>query len=315
MILLSIVIPCRNEEANIVSCIDAIAASVGSLRSAYGQISSEIIFVDDGSTDGTLAAIQKAVESASITIKYLSFSRNFGKEAAIYAGLEKAQGNYVAIIDADLQDPPSLLGNMLEAVYVDEYDMAIARRRSRDGEPVMRAFFSRLFYKVFRVLTYIEVKDGERDFRLMTRRVVDAVLALSERNRFSKGIFGWLGFKTAYFEYDNQVRVAGNSQWSFGGLCHYAIEGITSFSSRPLLLASMVGIGFCFIALLFLVFIVLRAFFVGDPVAGWPSMISVILLLGGLQLFFLGIMGQYVAKTYIETKNRPLYIVRETNYD
>ena len=298
---LEIVVPCYNEEKNIEKFFNEI-------NNVLKDIDFNIIFVNDGSSDNTLEKIKKLNN-----VNYISFSRNFGKEAAIYAGLKKTTADYVILMDADLQDPPSLIPEMIE--YIDDYDIVATRRVSRIGEPKIRSFFARKFYKIMNKTTNIELVDGARDFRLMKRIVVDAVLDLNENNRFSKGIFQWVGFDTKWIEYENIIRNNGETSWSFWRLFAYSIEGIVSFTVAPLYISTLVGIIFSIIAFIFILFIVVRTLLFGDPVSGWPSTISVILLIGGIQLFSIGILGQYLAKTYIETKNRPKYIIKEDNFE
>ena len=298
---LEIVVPCYNEEKNIEKFFNEI-------NNVLKDIDFNIIFVNDGSSDNTLEKIKKLNN-----VNYISFSRNFGKEAAIYAGLKKTTADYVILMDADLQDPPSLIPEMIE--YIDDYDIVATRRVSRIGEPKIRSFFARKFYKIMNKTTNIELVDGARDFRLMKRIVVDAVLDLNENNRFSKGIFQWVGFNTKWIEYENIIRNNGETSWSFWRLVAYSIEGIVSFTVAPLYISTLVGIIFSIIAFIFILFIVVRTLLFGDPVSGWPSTISVILLIGGIQLFSIGILGQYLAKTYIETKNRPKYIIKEDNFE
>lgn len=272
----------------------------------------ELIFVNDGSTDNTLEQIKQIVQ-INPNVMFLSFSRNFGKEAAMYAGFCNAKGNYVAVMDADMQDPPSLLPEMLKLLETGEYDSVATRRVSRNGEPLIRSWFARRFYRIINKVSDADIVDGARDFRLMNRKMVDAIVAMSENNRFSKGIFGWIGFKTYWLPYENIERVAGKTKWSFWKLLHYAINGIISFSEVPLNIASWFGFlvtGFDFI---FLVFIIVRKLAFGDPVNGWASLICVIGFIGGIQLFCIGVMGQYIAKTYTECKKRPHYIISDTN--
>lgn len=313
MPLLSVVVPCRNEEESLPCFLDEMAGVIDELEGGASGLEVELLLVDDGSSDRTLSVIKEQVSQRPFAISWVSFSRNFGKEAAIFAGIEHAQGDYVALIDADMQDPPSLLLTMWDAVGSGTCDMAVARRTDREGEAFVRSAASRAFYRIFRRLTHIDVADGERDYRLMNRAVANALLSLGEQNRFSKGLFKWLGYRVTYVDYKNENRKAGSSKWSIGQLMRYAIDGISSFSSAPLSSASIVGLVFCILAVLFLLFIVVRAALFGDRVAGWPSLASIVVLLGGLQLFYLGLIGQYIAKTYMETKERPLYIVSDTN--
>ena len=272
----------------------------------------ELIFVNDGSRDKTLEKI-KELRKKDKRIRYLSFSRNFGKEAAMFAGLSYSTGDYVAVMDADLQDPPHLLPEMLLLLKEkSEYDCVATRRVTRKGEPPIRSFFARLFYKLINKVSAVELVDGARDYRLMKRQVVDALLQLKETNRFSKGLFGFVGFETKWLEYENIERVAGESKWSFFKLFKYAIEGIVAFSTAPLTIAVLIGLFFCIIAFLMIVFIIVKTLLFGDPTSGWPSLVCVIFLVSGIQLFCIGIIGEYLAKTYLETKKRPIYIVKET---
>ena len=272
-----------------------------------------MIFVDDGSKDRTLE-ICKELKLLDERVHYLSFSRNFGKEAALYAGLKAATGNYIAVMDADLQDPPELLKDMLSILQNEEQiDCVATRRTTRRGEPPIRSFFAKSFYKLINKISKAEIMDGARDFRMMTRQVVDAVLSMGEYNRFSKGIFGWIGFRTKWLDYVNVERVAGETKWSFWKLFLYAIDGIIAFSTMPLVIASLSGILFCITAILMAVYFAVKTVLYGDPVAGFPTLICLILLIGGVQLFCIGILGQYLSKTYLEAKKRPIYIVKETD--
>ena len=273
----------------------------------------EMIFVDDGSKDRTLE-ICKELKLLDERVHYLSFSRNFGKEAALYAGLKAATGDYIAVMDADLQDPPELLKDMLSILQNDnQIDCVATRRTTRKGEPPIRSFFAKNFYKLINKISKAEIMDGARDFRMMTRQVVDAVLSMGEYNRFSKGIFGWIGFRTKWLDYVNVERVAGETKWSFWKLFLYAIDGIIAFSTMPLVIASLSGILFCITAILMAVYFAVKTVLYGDPVAGFPTLICLILLIGGVQLFCIGILGQYLSKTYLEAKKRPIYIVKETD--
>ena len=298
---LDIVVPCYNEEKNIEKFFTEISY-------VLKDIDLNIIFVNDGSSDNTLNEIKKLKD-----VSYISFSRNFGKEAAIYAGLSKTTADYVILMDVDLQDPPSLIPEMMK--YVDEYDIVATRRVTRAGEPKIRSFFARLFYKLMNKISDIELVDGARDFRLMNRSVVDSVLELNENNRFSKGIFQWVGFNTKWIEYENIERIEGETSWSFWKLFKYSIEGIVAFTTLPLSISTFFGILLSFIAFILIVVIVIRKLLFSDPVQGWTSTICVILLLGGIQLFSIGVLGKYLEKTYIETKKRPLYIIKETNIE
>ncbi|MBQ6570066.1 MAG: glycosyltransferase family 2 protein [Clostridia bacterium] len=313
MPLISVIAPCYNEEPAIPAFYSEITKVADSMKSKHG-VDFEIIFVNDGSADGSLD-IMRSLAKKDRRVRYISFSRNFGKEAGIFAGLSASKGDFTAIMDADLQDPPYLLEEMYTGITEEGYDCVAARRVSRKGEPPIRSFFARRFYSLMRKTSKIEIADGARDFRLMTRKMTDAVLSLSERNRFSKGIFGWVGFDTKWVEYENIERVAGETKWSFWQLVAYSVEGICSFSTFLLSLATWVGIFFCFAAFLFIAFILIRSLFWQDPVSGWSSTMCVMLLLGGLQLFCTGVLGKYLSKTYIETKNRPLYVVKETEED
>lgn len=304
----SFVVPCYNEEEAIPIYYDTMEAELG--KGILKDLEYEYVFVDDGSRDNTLEIMQKLRERDE-RVHYVSFSRNFGKEAALLAGLQNAGGNYVVTMDVDLQDSPALLEDMYEAVVEEGYDQAAARRISRKGEGRIRSFLSEMFYKVINRLSDIEIASGARDYRFMKRSVVNAILSMSEYNRFSKGIFSWVGFKTKWIEYENVERSAGATKWSIWKLFAYAMEGIVAFSTKLLSIASSLGIICCVLAFFSLIFIVVRAMIYGDPVAGWPSMMCVIILMGGLQLLCMGILGTYLSKIYLETKNRPVYIVRE----
>ncbi|HAR71526.1 MAG TPA: glycosyltransferase [Eubacterium sp.] len=308
--LISIVVPCYNESEALPKFIEVLDGIIAKMDYADFQV----VLVNDGSRDKTLE-VMKAIAQTRPYVKYVSFSRNFGKEAGMYAGLTYADGDYVAIMDADLQDPPEFLIDMYEAVTKEGYDCAAARRVTRKGEPPIRSFFARMFYKLMGRMSTTEVVDGARDFRLMNRKFVDALLNCREYNRFSKGMFGWVGFNTKWIAYENVERVAGQTKWNFWSLFKYSIEGIVAFSTTPLVFASFIGLLFCFIAFVAVIFIVVRKFIFGDPVAGWASMTCIITFLGGLQLFFMGIFGQYLAKTYLEVKDRPIYIVADTNME
>ncbi|MBQ4497001.1 MAG: glycosyltransferase family 2 protein [Spirochaetaceae bacterium] len=307
---LSLVVPCKNEEESIPFFYKEASSVLDRLAESHNIKEAEFVFIDDGSDDKTLETIKSLAEKDP-RVHYISFSRNFGKEAALYAGLSRAKGKFVATLDADLQDPPELLPQMFDAILKEGFDCAATRRATRAGEPIIRSFFARLFYKIMAKLCDIQVVDGSRDFRLMTRNYVDAVVSLYEKSRFSKGIFPWVGFKTKWFSYDNIERVAGKTKWSFYKLFLYSLDGVTAFSVKPLMLASVLGFLSVIVSFCLIIFIVVRKILCGDPVAGWPSMVCIILFLGGLQLFSIGILGQYLSKIYIETKNRPLFIVRE----
>lgn len=278
------------------------------------MVSFELLFIDDGSKDNTLSVI-KDLAANHEEIKYISFSRNFGKEAAMYAGLQHAQGDYVVFMDADLQDPPSLLPDMYKAVAEDGYDSAATRRVTRAGEPPIRSFFARIFYRLMNRISHTELVDGARDYRLMSRKFVNALLELSEYNRFSKGLFGWVGFRTKWFAYENVERVAGETKWSFWKLLLYAVvyavDGIVAFSTVPLIASTVFGLLSCLLSFAGILFVIVRKLLVGDPIQGWASTVCIILLMGGIQLLCTGILGQYLAKTYLEAKKRPVYIINE----
>ena len=278
------------------------------------DITFEILYIDDGSKDNTLQEIHHLAEQDE-RVKYISFSRNFGKEAAIYAGLKNASGDLVAIMDADLQDPPALLPEMYHAIMEEGYDSVATRRVDRKGEPPVRSFFARKFYKLMNNISNTDIVDGARDYRLMNRKFVNALLELGEYNRFSKGLFGWVGFKTKWIEFENVERVAGETKWSFWKLFRYSIEGIVAFSTAPLALAAVLGVIMCILGAIAIVFIVVRQLAFGNAVAGWASLACIILFLGGVQLLCLGILGSYMSKTYLEVKNRPIYICGETNIE
>lgn len=307
MSLLSVIIPCYNEQENVPFFYEEFLKNQTFFRERGMEF--ELIYVNDGSKDGTVMEIKKLHERDS-RVHLISFSRNFGKEAAMYAGLEKSKGDYVVIMDVDLQDPPSLLPEMFAGL--DEgYDCVATRRVSRKGEPPIRSFFARRFYGLMKHISKTEIMDGARDYRLMTRQVVDAIVSMREYNRFTKGIFGWVGFETKWIEYENIERAKGETKWNFWKLLIYSIDGITAFSTMPLSVAAFMGVFFCVVALLLIVFIVVRTLIFGDPVSGWPSLVCIISLISGVQLFCIGIVGQYLAKTYMEVKNRPIYLVKE----
>ena len=305
--LLSLIVPCYNEQEALPVFYRETAKVLASM-----DCDCELLLINDGSRDDTLA-VMKELAAADPRVLYFSFSRNFGKEAAMYAGFCNARGDYIAVMDADLQDPPSLLPEMVRILQSGQYDSVATRRADRAGEPPVRSWFARRFYSLINRISDADIVDGARDFRLMTREMKDAILSMSEYNRFSKGIFGWVGFRTYWMPFENVERVAGETKWNFWGLMKYAIDGIISFSQAPLDVASWFGILMTGFSFLMLIFIVLRRLIFGDPVAGWASTICVIIFIGGLQLFCLGIIGQYLAKTYMEVKNRPHYIISETN--
>lgn len=304
---LSIIVPCYNEEESVPLFYAEAVRQEAFFHNK--DVEFEFIFVNDGSKDGTVDAVRLLHEKDE-RVHLVSFSRNFGKEAAIIAGLEKATGDFTVLMDADLQDPPSILPEMYG--YIEEgYDSVATRRVDRKGEPPIRSFFARRFYGLMRKISKTEIVDGARDYRLMTRQVTDAILSMREYNRFSKGIFGWVGYDTKWIEYENVQRAAGETKWSFGKLFLYSLDGIMAFSTAPLSIASIFGILFCVVAFAFMVFIFMRALIYGDPVAGWPSTICIISLIGGVQLLCIGIMGQYMSKLYMEVKDRPKYLVKE----
>ena len=309
--MITVVVPCYNEEQALPYFIPEIQQVAKTLETQY-QVDLEVLLVNDGSKDGTLS-LMRTYAGQYQNVRYLSFSRNFGKEAAIYAGLEHAKGDYVAIMDADMQDPQALLPQMYEILRDEPYDSVATRRVDRAGEPPIRSFFARTFYKLINRISDADIVDGARDYRLMKRAMVDAILSMKEYNRFSKGIFGWVGFRTKWLPYENVQRVAGETKWSFWKLFLYSIEGIVAFSTAPLAMASVFGIITCLCAALALCFILVRTILFGDPVEGWPSMMCVMLFLGGIQLLSIGVIGQYLAKTYLETKHRPIYILQESS--
>ena len=305
--LLTVIIPCYNEEENIRYFYEEFCKN-----DAYflkHAIMYQLLFVDDGSTDKTVTEI-KNLHQKDKRIKLISFSRNFGKEAAIYAGLQHASGNLVAIMDVDLQDPPSLLPQMIDEIFAGA-DQVVARRTARQGEPRIRSWFAKVFYKILNCFSQTKVMDGARDYRVMNTRVVEAVLSVTEKNRFSKGIFSWVGFNTKWVAYENVQRKYGQTKWSFWQLWKYAFDGLTAYSTALLSMSSFVGVLFCLISFLMIIFVVIRKLIFGDPTAGWPSLVCIILLASGLQLLSIGVIGQYLAKTYMEVKNRPVYIVKE----
>lgn len=307
MEVISIIIPCYNEEDSIPLIYNELKKVSNNMKYDF-----EFIFVNDGSIDNSLSVLKK-LSAKDKQVKYIHFSRNFGKEAAMYAGLSKSKGDYVTIMDADLQDPPSLLPEMLRLIKEEEYDSVSTRRVSRKGEPKIRSFFARKFYKIINKLSKIEMVDGARDYRLMTRQMVNSILELKEYNRYSKGLFSFVGFNTYWLEYENVERVAGETKWSFWGLVKYAIEGIVAFSTLPLSIASLMGFIFCFVSFILIIIIIIKTLIFGDPTSGWPSLVCIIFFVSGIQLFCLGIIGKYLSKTYLETKNRPIYIIKESN--
>lgn len=307
---LTLVVPAYNEE----EAIPLFYKEAKKMESELPQVELEYLFIDDGSADATLKVLRR-LAAEDEQVHYVSFSRNFGKESAIYAGLEKASGDYVAIMDADLQDPPSLLPQMLKGIEEEGYDCVGSRRVSRKGEPPVRSFFARLFYKIMNKMCRTEVVDGARDFQMMNQKVVKAILSIGEYNRFSKGIFGWIGFRKKWLEYENIERAAGETKWSFWSLLVYALDGILAFSTFPLVMVSFLGLLFCLAAFIMILYIVEQTLVVGNPTSGWPSLVCIVLFVSGVQLLCMGVIGQYMAKTYMETKKRPLYLVEEEKLD
>ena len=307
---ISIIVPCYNEEEAMPLFYDEICKTA----STFDKVDFEFIFVNDGSRDRTLE-VARDLAKKDKRVRYISFSRNFGKEAAMLAGLEYSQGDYVAIMDADLQDPPSMLHDMYDGIKNEGYDCVATRRVSRKGEPPIRSFFAKCYYKLINKISDTEIVDGARDYRLMSRQMVDSILSLKEYNRFSKGIFSWVGYNTKWLEYKNVERVAGTTKWSFWKLFLYSLESIVAFSTVPLAISSIIGILFFIISMIMIVFIIVRTITFGDPVAGWPSLVCIIFFVSGVQLFGIGVIGQYLSKLYLEVKGRPVYIVKETERD
>ena len=307
MKLLSVIVPCYNEEENIRDFYEELFRNTSFFEEKGIEV--ELLYVDDGSKDRTAEEVKK-LRSGDERVHLLSFSRNFGKEAAIYAGLQKSRGDYVVLMDVDLQDPPALLPEMYG--YIEQgYDSVATRRVTRKGEPPIRSFFARMFYRIMNKISKTEIVDGARDYRLMTRQVVDAILAMTEYNRFTKGIFGWVGYETKWLEYENIERRKGETKWSFWKLFAYSLEGITAFSTVPLTIAALIGALFCVFAFVMIIVIIVKTLIFGDPTSGWPSLVCIIMLVSGVQLFCLGIVGQYLSKTYMEVKRRPIYLVKE----
>lgn len=307
MCVLSIIVPCYNEEESVADFYAELMKNEAFF--AEKQLEIEILYIDDGSRDHTAAEVKKLRERDE-RVRLISFSRNFGKEAGMYAGLEKSRGDYVVLMDVDLQDPPALLPEMYS--YMEQgYDSVATRRVSRKGEPPVRSLFARMFYRLMKHISKTEIMDGARDYRLMTRQMVNAILQMREYNRFTKGIYGWVGFQTKWLEYENVERAKGETKWNFWKLLIYSLEGITAFSTVPLSIASIMGVLFCMLAFVLIIFIIVRTSIFGDPVSGWPSLVCIISLISGVQLFCMGIIGQYLAKTYLEVKRRPIYIVKE----
>lgn len=308
---ISIIVPCFNEEGNVNSFYTEVERVSGFLPP---ETELEYIFVNDGSTDKTLCAVKTLSESDS-RVKYISFSRNFGKESAMYAGLKECTGDYAVIMDADLQDPPSLLPEMYKVVLEEGYESVATRRVDRKGEPAVRSFFARLFYKIMNKISDVELMDGARDYRFMTRKYVNALLSLSEYNRFSKGIFGWVGFKTKWLEFENIPRTSGETKWSFWKLFKYSLEGIVAFSYMPLYISSLLGLLLCSVSFIAILFVIARQLIFGGSAFGWPSLVCIILFIGGLIMLSVGILGFYLSKVYLEVKKRPIYITDEDNIE
>ena len=311
---ISIVVPCYNEQEVLPLFYAEIQKVMAQIQQEHPETEFELLFINDGSRDGTLSQLREMAK-ADMRVRYISFSRNFGKEAGMYAGLENATGDYVVVMDADLQHPPAFLPQMYNIVRTGEYDCATTRRVSRKGEPKLLSWFARKFYKIMNKISQTEIVDGAQDFRFMTRQMVDSILSMKEYNRFSKGIFSWVGFRTKYLEYENVERAAGSSTWSFWKLFRYALEGFFAFSTAPLTISSILGVVSCLIAFVMIIVIIIKKLCLGDPVQGFATLICAIFFMGGLQLFCTGISGQYLAKTYLETKRRPIYLVRETEKD
>ena len=307
---ISVIVPCYNEQESMTLFYEEICK----VSEQFKKVDFEYIFVNDGSRDNTLK-IARDLSKKDKRVRYISFSRNFGKEAAILAGLEYSTGDYIAMMDADLQDPPSLLHEMYDGIKNEGYDCVATRRVSRKGEPPIRSFFAKCYYKLINKISKTEVVDGARDYRLMTRQMVNSILELKEYNRFSKGIFSWVGYETKWLEYKNVERVAGTTKWSFWKLFLYSLESIVAFSTVPLAIASVMGLLFFLVSVIMIVFIIVKTLTIGDPVAGWPSLVCIIFFVSGVQLFSIGVIGQYLSKLYLEVKNRPVYIVKETEKD
>ncbi|MBO4374705.1 MAG: glycosyltransferase family 2 protein [Lachnospiraceae bacterium] len=310
--LLTVVVPAFNEQEAIPIFYKEITKEAEVLKNSRKDLDIEIVFVDDGSKDDSLNVI-KSLRKEDRRVRFVSFSRNFGKESALFAGLEHARGDLIVTMDADLQDPPSLLPEMLGAILDEGYDSAATRRVTRKGEPPIRSFFARCFYRIINKMSNTEIVDGARDYRIMTKKMADSILSMKEYNRFTKGIYGWIGFRTKWLEYENIERVAGESKWSFWKLFKYAIDGIVGFSTAPLSIATYFGIFMAFVAFLLIVFIIVKKLVFGDPTSGWSSLVCILLMLSGIQMFCIGIVGQYLSKTYLETKRRPIYIAKLTS--
>ena len=314
---ITVVVPCYNEEESLpifYEEMERVRKQDFNNSENEQETEFEYIFVDDGSKDGTLNEMKRLSQKDS-KVRYISFSRNFGKEAAILAGLDASTGDLVTLMDVDLQDPPSLLKKMYDIIKKERYDCVATRRKNRKGEPPVRSFFARMFYKIINKMSDVEMVDGARDYRLMSRKVVDSIISMREYNRYSKGLFTFVGFKTKWISYENIERVAGKTKYSFWKLFKYALEGITAFSTAPLIFSSIIGLLFCLVAFLLIILIIVRTLVFGDPTSGWPSMVCIIFFVSGVQLFSLGIIGQYMSKSYLEIKHRPIYIIRETEKD
>lgn len=306
--LISIIVPCYNEEKALPHYYNKMKEIMNNMN----YVDFEIILVNDGSKDNTLKEMQELARNDA-RIKFINFSKNFGKEAAMYAGFEYSKGDFIAVMDADLQDPPELLEGMYKGIKEENYDCVATRRTTRKGEPPIRSFFARMFYRLINRISKTEMVDGARDYRLMTRQMLNAILSMKEYNRYSKGLFSFVGFDTKWLEYENVERVAGETHWSFWKLFKYALEGITAFSTVPLVMSSIIGIIFFFISIIAIIYIIINTLMYGNPTSGWPSMICIIFMVTGIQLFCIGIIGQYLSKVYLEVKNRPIYIVKDTN--
>ncbi len=305
---ISIVVPCYNEEKTL----PIFYKEIKKISKMMSEVDFEFVFINDGSNDNTLEELKKLAKKDD-RVKYISFSRNFGKEAGIYAGLEYATGDYITLMDADLQDPPELLPKMYDLMVKEGYDSVGTRRVTRQGEPLIRSFCARCFYKLINKMSKTEMVDGARDYRLMTRQMVNSILSMKEYNRYSKGLFNFVGFETKWIEYENRKRVAGETKWSFWKLMLYAFDGIIAFSTVPLSIATFLGILFCIVSFIAIIIIITKTLCFGDPVGGWPSMVCILFFVSGIQLFCIGIIGAYLSKTYLETKKRPIYIIKEEN--
>ncbi|VDG23440.1 glycosyltransferase family 2 protein [Lactiplantibacillus mudanjiangensis] len=308
---MSLIVPCYNEEPTIEIFFDTVEKVIANDPETFKNIKHNYLFINDGSSDETLNEFRKLNTKYPDIVHYISFSRNFGKEAGLAAGLQHAEGDYVAVMDVDLQDPPELLPKMLQIIQKEQFDCVGTMREDRTGEPPIRSFFSRSFYAVINKVSKVQIIPNARDYRLMTRQMVDAILELPEYNRFSKGIFNWVGFKTTYLKFENAPRSAGETHWSFWQLFNYSIEAIVDFSDVPLKIATLIGLLFAFISIISIIFVIIRKLLFGDSVGGWASLVSILLFVGGVQLFCMGIIGNYIGKIYLETKHRPQYIVQE----